>query len=329
MSYFNTFESLGNSKTLWNEFQKIMPPSNIFLTFEWFNTLLHSQTKLPKLNIMILQNKETGIEGIAPLIQRGETITFLGDSNICDYQDFLVDPHKYSVFFSHLINYLIEKKWENLCFQDIPEHSKTLTIFVDLCKQNNWDINILEQNICPEIRLTNSWEKYLLNLSKKQRHEARRKINNLIKTKNYSWEILQGEKINEGSFETFLNLAKKSSPEKKIFFSSGYINLFKQIFQNLKKDSILNLSFLKIDGIPVSSNIMFDYRNKRMLYNSGFNPEFKNLSVGIINTYFCIKDAIEKKFDSFDFLKGNEDYKFKLGANKITKIYTINVSKNT
>jgi len=329
LSYFNTFESLGNSKTLWNEFQKIVPPSNIFLTFEWFNALLHSQTKLPKLNIMILQNKETGIEGIAPLIQRGETITFLGDSNTCDYQDFLVDPHKYSVFFSHLINYLIEKNWEKLCFQDIPEHSKTLTIFVDLCKQNNWDINILEQNICPEIKLTNSWEKYLLNLSKKQRHEAHRKINNLMKTKNYSWEILQGEKINEGSLETFLNLAKKSSPEKKIFFSSSYINLFKQIFQNLKIDSILNLSFLKIDGIPVSSNIMFDYQNKRMLYNSGFNPEFKNLSVGIINTYFCIKDAIEKKFDSFDFLKGNEDYKFRLGANEITKIYTINVSKNT
>ena len=73
---------------------------------------------------------------------------------------------------------------------------------------------------------------------------------------------------------------------------------------------------------------MFDYENKRMLYNSGFNPEFKNLSVGIINTYFCIKDAIEKKFDSFDFLKGNEDYKFRLGANKITKVYTIKITKN-
>ena len=329
MSYFNTFESLENSKALWNKFQKIAPPSNIFLTFDWFNALLRSEVTLPKLNIMILQNNETEIEGIAPLIQKGETITFLGDSNICDYQDFLVAPNKSSVFFSHLINYLTKKNWKNLCFQDIPEHSTTLTIFVDLCKKNNWDLSISEQNICPEIRLTNTWEKYLLNLPKKQRHEARRKINNLVKTKNYSWEILQGEKINNESLKTFLNLAKQSSAEKKAFFSSNYINLFTQIFTKLKKDSILNLSFLKIDGLPVSSNIMFDYQNKRMLYNSGFNPKFKNLSVGIINTYFCIKDAIEKKFDSFDFLKGNEDYKFRLGANKITKIHTINVTKNT
>ncbi len=328
MSYFNTFESLEHSKILWNKFEKTTPPSNLFLTFEWFNLLLNNQAKLPKLNIMILQNKENDIDGIAPLIQREKTITFFGDSNICDYQDFLVNPHKSSVFFTHLINYLIKKNWENICLQDIPENSETLTIFVNLCKKNNWDISVLEQNVCPEIRLTKTWEQYLLSLPKKQRHEARRKINNLIKTKNYSWEILEGEKINAESLKIFLNLAKKSSDEKKAFFSSSYINLFKQIFTKLNKNSILKLAFLNINGLPVASNIMFDYKNKRMLYNSGFNPEFKNLSVGLINTYFCIKDAIEKKFDSFDFLKGNEEYKFRLGANKITKVYTINITKN-
>lgn len=328
MSYFNTFESLENSKILWDKFEKTTPTSNLFLTFEWFNLLLNYQAKLPKLNILILQNKENDIEGIAPLIQTGKTITFFGDSNICDYQDFLVAPNKSSVFFAHLIDYLIKKNWDNIFLEDIPENSTTLTTFINLCKKNNWNINISEQNICPEIRLTNTWEKYLLSLQKKQRHEARRKINNLIKTKNYSWEILETEKINNESLKTFLNLAKKSSDEKKAFFSSSYINLFEQIFTKLKKNSILKLSFLNINGVPAASNIMFDYENKRMLYNSGFNPEFKNLSVGIINTYFCIKDAIEKKFDSFDFLKGNEDYKFRLGANKITKVYTIKITKN-
>jgi CelD/BcsL family acetyltransferase involved in cellulose biosynthesis len=53
------------------------------------------------------------------------------------------------------------------------------------------------------------------------------------------------------------------------------------------------------------------------LYNSGYNPDYRPLSIGVLSKYFCIKSSIENRKRRFDFLKGAEKYKFHLGGNEI------------
>jgi CelD/BcsL family acetyltransferase involved in cellulose biosynthesis len=61
----------------------------------------------------------------------------------------------------------------------------------------------------------------------------------------------------------------------------------------------------------------FDYRNNIYLYNSGYNPEYSWLSAGILSKALCIKDSIEKGRKRFDFLKGDEVYKYHLGGQEL------------
>ena len=82
---------------------------------------------------------------------------------------------------------------------------------------------------------------------------------------------------------------------------------------------------MEIDGKRVAGCICFDYANSYLLYNSGYNPEYAHLSVGLLNKAICIKDAIQLGRHSFNFLKGSERYKYDLGAkNKITYRLMVN-----
>jgi len=60
--------------------------------------------------------------------------------------------------------------------------------------------------------------------------------------------------------------------------------------------------------------LIFDYGGHYDLYNSGFNPDFSSLSPGQVLTAYTIKDAIENGRTLYDFLRGNEEYKFRLGG---------------
>lgn len=50
------------------------------------------------------------------------------------------------------------------------------------------------------------------------------------------------------------------------------------------------------------------------LYNSCFDPELQAASPGLVLLQAMIEDSIKKGLRIFDFLKGDEDYKARLGA---------------
>ena len=72
--------------------------------------------------------------------------------------------------------------------------------------------------------------------------------------------------------------------------------------------------------------ICFDYGDKFLLYNSGYDPEFSTLSVGLLNKANTIATAIELSKKQYSFLKGTERYKYHLGAQE-TSVFDINIGK--
>jgi CelD/BcsL family acetyltransferase involved in cellulose biosynthesis len=69
----------------------------------------------------------------------------------------------------------------------------------------------------------------------------------------------------------------------------------------------------------------FDYGSTRYLYNNGYDPRFRSLSVGIVSKLLTIKDGIDAGRRRYDFLRGNESYKRHLGG-KPVPLYGLNVA---
>ena len=61
----------------------------------------------------------------------------------------------------------------------------------------------------------------------------------------------------------------------------------------------------------------FDHDGVAYLYNSALDPAYRSLSVGVISKVLHIKDSIERGMRRFDFLKGDERYKYHLGGQEV------------
>jgi len=92
---------------------------------------------------------------------------------------------------------------------------------------------------------------------------------------------------------------------------------FRSLAQAMADARMLKLFFLELDAEPVAASMCFDFNSTRHLYNSGFDPRFRSLSVGLMCKVFSVKDAIEKGLKKYDFLKGAETYKYRLGGREV------------
>ena len=72
-----------------------------------------------------------------------------------------------------------------------------------------------------------------------------------------------------------------------------------------------------LDALPVAMIMTFDYNESIYLYNSAYNPDYSHLSVGILSKILCLRDSINKGKQKWDFLKGGESYKHRIGGREV------------
>jgi CelD/BcsL family acetyltransferase involved in cellulose biosynthesis len=97
--------------------------------------------------------------------------------------------------------------------------------------------------------------------------------------------------------------------------------------RSLFDQGMLDLLFLTVEGKKAAAMWQFVYGDRMMLYNSGLNPsDFAALSPGIVLSTYSIEASIEKGLALYDFLRGDETYKYRMGA-RDTSIYRISVHR--
>jgi CelD/BcsL family acetyltransferase involved in cellulose biosynthesis len=73
----------------------------------------------------------------------------------------------------------------------------------------------------------------------------------------------------------------------------------------------LRLWFLELDGRPAAAWYGWRLGGRYSYYNSGFDPEFSALSPGLVLISAVIESAFEEGAGEFDFLLGEESYKYR------------------
>jgi CelD/BcsL family acetyltransferase involved in cellulose biosynthesis len=80
---------------------------------------------------------------------------------------------------------------------------------------------------------------------------------------------------------------------------------------------VLKLGVLELDRLPVATIMCFNYNERMYLYNSGYHPQYRSLSAGLLSKVLAIKVSIQEGKKRFDLLKGNEPYKYHLGGREV------------
>lgn len=261
-----------------------------------------------------------------PLKYKNSEASIIGDKDIVDYNNILYINNEKKDF-EDLINQIFDLNINKLILYSISEESPTFNLLTNGEILNDYRLDSQQEDVSPYLSLPNSWDEYLTSLPKKKRHELKRKIRRIEQNADFSTGDLSSLEDKDEILGEFFRLHKMSSDEKNLFMTNEMEQFFTDLIIKMLENKSLTYSYLKIDNKTTACSISFIHQNIRFLYNSGFDPFYNNFSSGLLNHAFAIKRSIEDKLTVFDFMRGNERYKYDLGA--VDKIlYTFQISKD-
>jgi CelD/BcsL family acetyltransferase involved in cellulose biosynthesis len=154
--------------------------------------------------------------------------------------------------------------------------------------------------------LPGSYDDWLASIGKKERHEVRRKRRRFIA------EFGEIEVVPHGSEAiTMFCAMHRTSQGAKGMFMTGEMQSY---FEDLLDTGGATIHTLVCDGIPRANAFGFETENGYFYYNSAYDMDAAMASPGIVLLASMIEAQIERGATVFDFLKGDERYKFKHGA---------------
>ncbi len=257
------------------------------------------------------------ITGIAPLLLREGKASFLGSADVCDYLDFIIIPGREKDFFNTLLDYLKSKGITQFDLGAVRPESTVLTDLVPLTREKGYVVQLQPEDVSVELDLPVTWEEYLSMLDTRQRHELKRKMRGVSAEGKLDYRIVSDPTSVNQTVDTFFKMFTESQHDKAAFLTARIEAFFRSLVDAMARVGLARFGILELDNMPAAMILYFDYNDCIYLYNSGYDTRYESLSVGLLCKALCIKTSIEAGKKKFDFLKGNEPYKYRLGGKEV------------
>lgn len=261
----------------------------------------------------------------------GDTLYFNGCVEETDYLDLIAPPEHAAAGWAAVLDCLegVERPpWRALALCNVPAASPSRAILPDLARQRGYAFREEPAEVCPVIPLPDTFDAYLERLDSKQRREIGRKLRRAEAAELTTTAVGPDDDL-DAAVDRFLDLLQKSTFEKRDWLNDGRRALFHDVARAARAAGTLQLLFTGIDGRAAAALFNFDYRGRIWVYNSGLDPAaFAALSPGVVLTAAAIERAIAAGRAEFDFLRGNEEYKYRFGAAD-THIYRLRLERST
>ncbi len=265
-----------------------------------------------------LVKKDGKTIGLAPLRLKNGTASFIGSVDVCDYLDFVVTPGVEKDFFGAVLDDLKQRGIGKLDLSCLRPESTTLTHLVNFARDRGYDAVSKPEDVSVEMPLPSSFDEYLETLDTKQRHEVKRKLRRLQEAGKVEYRVLEDSAAVRQGMDIFFKLFTESRSDKAVFLTSQKESFFRSLAETMTAIKVLKMGILELDGLPTAMILYFDFKGGAYLYNSGYDPRYDSLSVGLMSKVHCIEECIRAGRKKYDFLKGNEIYKYRLGGKEVT-----------
>jgi CelD/BcsL family acetyltransferase involved in cellulose biosynthesis len=272
---------------------------------------------------LVTAKQDEHLVGAAPLFytpdwQGRPALLLVGSIEISDYLDLVIQPADLPDFLDALLPFLKEANlpdWQALDLYNILDDSPSLAALCQAADHLGWTCRTEKLQHSPYIPLPGDWEAYLASIDKKQRHEIRRKLrraeNTLVPV---NWYIVNNHEGLDGHITDFMDLMRMDADKARFLTPPMETHMRKAASFAAETDS-LNLAFLEIDGVKAAGYLSFDFLNRLWVYNSGINwKDYSEYSPGWVLLAHLLRWANEQGREAFDFMRGDEEYKYRFGA---------------
>jgi len=257
--------------------------------------------------------------GIAPLMtpraDPDQTLLLIGGTEIADYLDLIVDADRADEARRILLGAIrAHLAWRTLDLHCLPATSGTPAALDAVFASHTVTVRHEQEDVAPFVPLHGSWAAYLGALNKKDRHELRRKLRRAVDDMNAEWRTVQSTADLDPTLDAFIALHRQSSAAKANFMTDEMAAYFRDLAALTLEQGTLRMGILWADDKPMAGAMGFVHGDRLYLYNSGYDPAYAAHSVGIAAVGLLLRQVADEGLAIFDFLQGNETYKYMLGA---------------
>jgi CelD/BcsL family acetyltransferase involved in cellulose biosynthesis len=312
----------------WNPLLQRSRFNTIFLTYEW-QTTWWQHLGTGDLWIVAMRRADTGeLVGIAPFYliinedgpwvgQR--KLNLVGCIEVSDYLDVIAAKGYEGDVYAALADWLQSEQapeWDLLDLCNLPQDSLTYQTLPALYSARGFEVALSQEDTAPQFSLPLRYESYLQEVvEKKQRHEIRRKQRRAEREATVGFHIVGPDDNLNAEMDDFVALQQASREDKAEFMTPEMRRFFGAMAHRMQEAGYLRLCFLTLDGEKAAALLAFEYNHRFLLYNSGYDPDaHSQLSPGWVLLAYGIQYAIAVGCTVFDFMQGEEEYKYRFGS---------------
>jgi CelD/BcsL family acetyltransferase involved in cellulose biosynthesis len=180
-----------------------------------------------------------------------------------------------------------------------------------------WTLNLEGEDVCPVVTIPDDadFDGFLATLSKKERHEIRRKVR---RAEAAGAVVLVESPDPLADLEAFIDLHQRRWGADGLFPATpgGDASrvFIRRLFECFGPNGPARLSFLMVGGRRIAAGVAFEDGDTLAYYNAGVDPDARDLSPGVVLVARYIERAIASGRRRIDFLRGDEPYKYEWGA---------------
>jgi CelD/BcsL family acetyltransferase involved in cellulose biosynthesis len=167
---------------------------------------------------------------------------------------------------------------------------------------------------CPHITLVDDFESYIAELPDGTGQQFKRRERWLKKQKGYQIErIVEPGALVRGLDALFELHHKRWAVEGgSDAFTSFEVEAFhRHAAARLAERGWARLYIMHVDGAPRAANYGFRHGDRFAFYQGGYDPEWRQRSVGTVLLGHIVRECYDEKVAEYDFLRGTEGYKLK------------------
>lgn len=290
--------------------------AGVFNAWEWLYPWYRRIGADRELLILTARHRSDRLIGVMPLCIEhrrlaGRRVAFLAETHVgSDYLDVVARRGSEQLVARTFAAGLrdLRSSWDVLDLTDFSSESVTLEAFRQAFAGDLHEVGVTDRFICPcqPFKPGETWEAFLAGTARRDNYVRRKKW--LQKQPGYRIEVDHSPRAVADFFRLHAMRWSEDGGSQGIVGPS--VEAFhRDAMDLLAEQGKLRLYTMRIGSQAVASVYGIVHGGEFLYYQSGYDPEWRTKSVGLVLVGETFKDAIEAGLRGFDFLRGTEAYK--------------------
>lgn len=320
-------ESFRRLQSEWNELLDHSACPVVFLKHQWMYTwwlVYGSRQTGTRLFILTARDAAKRLVGVLPLYLERlgrqplalRVLRLLGTANEApEYLDAIVHYQNSQRILATLLATLAARRseYDALLLNDLSPKALLPAFLAGWSQTLGGVYENYTCSICPYLKTTGEFDKFIQALSTKHRYNFRRETRRLIEQRQAVFKVAADSEAVKSGLELLFILHQQrweGKGKKSQFDNESSHTFHRHLAVALAGEGAARLYMLYCEDRPIAVFYCLCYNGQFFYYQAGLDAAFKNYSLGTVVIGKMIADCFAQNFYEFDFLRGNESYKF-------------------